>query len=392
MVGSRILPYRHAGDKNYWLEVIRELKARGHDVDVLSVTGEPIPVPPSYRCEFVRPIPVYLGGGDRFNPEHRWLQGTINYPSKTLSFSRIVPAIRRHVRAQRPDVIHFLSNYGPIMAFLRPFALDVPLSISANAYNGGPVFYDRALLMSFAGFDRIVPFSDAFRRRLQFLGMPTRRLETIRWAVDTQAFRPPTDSEREGARRLLGVLGNEKVVFWAGFLTQMTPYDLEFSVRVAELVLERDPGGWRFFFCFKPEHYDRRFLRFERAGITVGGTAELFYRARAAADTMLSPITDLRSTATPPLTWVECMALGIPIVTTPLPGAEEIVSDGVNGLLARTPEESAQRLMELFRSPDRLAEAQREARRCVEGRFSLAESVTAYVNLWSAMAARARAS
>jgi glycosyltransferase involved in cell wall biosynthesis len=392
LVGSRILPYRHAGDKNYWLEVIHELGARGHDVDVLSVTLEPVPEPTPYRCEFVRPIPVHLGGGNRFSQEYRWLQGTGNYFSKTLSFGRIVRSIRRHIRGHRPDVIHFLSNYGPVMALLKPYAMGVPLSISAPTYNGGPLLYDRSLRTSFVGFDRVVPFSDAFGHRLRALGLPTQRLRTIRWAVDPDRYRPPTDSERERARRDLGVQGEEKVVFWAGFLQQMTPRDLEFSVRAAELVMRGASDGWRFFFCLKPEHYDPRFRRFERAGVTVGGSSELFHRARTAADVMLSPITDLRSTAAPPLTWIESMALGIPVITTPLPGAEEIVTDGVNGLLVQNPEEAARRLPEFFQSPERMAEARREARRRIEGRFALSASVTDYVNLWSAMAAPRRAS
>jgi glycosyltransferase involved in cell wall biosynthesis len=391
-LGNRILPYRHAGDKNFWLEVFQELGARGHDVHVLSITLEPVPEPATYACEYVRPIPFLLGGGNRFNEEYQWLRSTSNYPSKTLSFGRIVHSLRRHLRDDRPDVVHLLSNYGPVMGLLKPFVQGVPLSVVAPTYNGGRALYDPALRTSFLGFDAVVPFSDAFARRLRALGLPPQRLRTIRWGVDVEKMRPPTAAEREKARQELGVQAGENVVFWSGFLQQMTPNDLGFAVRAAELVLRRDPGRWRFFFCLKPEHFDLQFRRFEQPGITVGGSAELFYRARCAADVMVSPIGDLRSTAAPPLTWIESMALGIPLITTPLPGAEELVTDGLNGFLVRNPEEAAQRLGELFRSPERVAEARREARRRVEQRFALSNSVTEYVNLWSAMAAGTRPS
>lgn len=390
LVGGRILPFRHAGDKNYWLDVIGRLEVLGHDVRVLSVTLESVTEPTAYPCEYVRPIPVYLRGGSRFNEEYRRLRGTNNYVSKTLSFGRIVHAIRRHIRRDRPDVIHLSSNFGPVMALLKPAAQGVPLSISAPTYNGGPAFYDQALLASFHGFDTVVPFSDAFAQRLQHLGMPARRIQTIRWGVDLDRFQPPTGAEREKARHDLGIGGGEKVAFWAGFLQQMTPRDFEFSIRVSELLMRESPGEWRFFFCFKPEHYDERFRRFERAGVTVAGSAEVFHQAQRAADFMISPISDLGSTAAPPLTWIENMALGVPLMTTPIPGADELVTDGVNGLLVRTPEEGARRLNEFSRSPETMAEARRQARRRVEERFALASSVTDYVTLWSAMAVRDR--
>ena len=386
-VGSRILPYRHAGDKSYWLEVLRELMDRGHDVDVLSVTGERVPEPFPFPSEFISPIPFNLGGGNRFNREHQWLRASGNYSSKTLSFGRIVRAIRRHVRSRRPDVIHLLSNYGPIMGLLRPFTLRVPISVSAPTYNGWRALYDIALRTSFLGFDRIVPFSDAYGRRLEALGVPRRRIRRIRWAVNTERLRPPTDAVREEARQKLGVRPGERVVVWSGFLQQMKPRDLERSARVAELVTQSTPGRMRFFFCLKPEHHDPRYRRFERPGVTVGSSTELFHLARTAADVLLSPIFDLRSTAAPPLTWIECMALGIPVATTPLPGVEEIVSDGVNGVVARTPEELARRLVAFLDAADELAEAGRSARRRAEERFSLSTSVSEYVALWSEMAA-----
>ena len=385
LVGGGILPYRNAGDKNFWLDAIEELRDRGHQVKVLSVTQETVLEPPTYPCEFLRPVPVHLGGGSRFNREHQWLRDTNNYPSKTLSFARILRVLRRRLRDDPPDVVHFASNFGPVMAMLHPLTDGVPLSISAPTYNGGPALYDPALRASFSGFDKVVPFSAAFARRLGTIGLPSRRIQTIRWGVNTDRFRPPTDSERREARETLGVEEGKNVVFWSGFLQQMSHRDLEFSVRTAVLMLRRAPGRWRFFFCFKPEHYEASFHRFEQPGLTVGGTAELFHRVRRAADVMISPLTDLGSTAAPPLTWIESMALGIPVVTTPVPGAEEAVISGANGWLARTPEEAAHRVEEFFRSPSALAAARIDARARVQARFALSSSVTEYVDLWSAM-------
>lgn len=385
VVGNRILPYRHAGDKNYWFEVLRELERRGHEIDVISVTHEPIPDPAPYSCEYVAPVKFDLGGSVRFNPEYRWLRASGSYGAKTLSFGRIMSAVRRHVRARRPDIIHLTTNYGPIMGLAKPFSLRVPISVSVPTYNGWRFVYDWALRASLTGFDRVVPLSEAYARRLEALGMRRRRIRTIRWAVNTDEFHPPSDSERTAARRALGVKDTEKMVFWSGFLQQMVPRDFEFAIRTAEAMLRSDPGKWRFCFCLKPEHYDPEYRRFVRPGIEVVGSGEQFRNARTAADAMLSPITDLRSTAAPPLTWIECMALGVPILTTPLPGVEELVTDQVDGVVASTPDALAERSAELLRTPEGLAMARRQARQRVEDRFALASSVTEYVRLWEEM-------
>src|SRR3989475_6019257 len=36
IVGERILPFRHAGDKNFWLDMIRRLLVAGHEVEAVS--------------------------------------------------------------------------------------------------------------------------------------------------------------------------------------------------------------------------------------------------------------------------------------------------------------------------------------------------------------------
>src|SRR5438034_10004418 len=40
IVGERILPFRHAGDKNFWLDMIRRLLVAGHEVEALSRSEE----------------------------------------------------------------------------------------------------------------------------------------------------------------------------------------------------------------------------------------------------------------------------------------------------------------------------------------------------------------
>ena len=56
----------------------------------------------------------------------------------------------------------------------------------------------------------------------------------------------------------------------------------------------------------------------------------------------------------PPLTWIECMANGLPVLTTDVPGAEELVEDGRTGYRVTTRDELAAAVAALCREAPEL--------------------------------------
>jgi glycosyltransferase involved in cell wall biosynthesis len=52
------------------------------------------------------------------------------------------------------------------------------------------------------------------------------------------------------------------------------------------------------------------------------------------------------STPAPPLTWLEAMAAGVPIITTAHPGVDEVIEDGTSGLVAADYEALEERLLD----------------------------------------------
>ena len=194
LVGTRYLPFRHAGDKNFWFDVVRGLERLGHEVEIISIMVEHVPpgTPPIHR---VPPVPVYLTPDLRFNAEFTHLAGTNNYLSKTATIPKIGREIRARRREFRPDVVHFADNYGPAMLGLRPAFGKLPTALSAPTYQPNRPLYDVFLRASFAPFDVIVPFSDAYRRRLLELGLPPERVRRIRWGVDPVKFAPPSEAD-----------------------------------------------------------------------------------------------------------------------------------------------------------------------------------------------------
>jgi glycosyltransferase involved in cell wall biosynthesis len=385
LVGTRVLPFRHGGDKNFWLDMIRGLIGQGHAVEVLSLMLDPLP-PSDLPIRRIESIPVYLRPDLRFNPEYRYLAGTNNYASRTASLPRIVQEVRRRLKEFRPDVVHFADNYGPAMIGLRAACGPVPLTISAPTYQRTMSLYDLFLRASFSSFNVVVPFSDAYRQRLLEIGLPPERVQRIRWGIDVERFAPPSPAERAAARMKLGIDDGQFVVMWTGFIQQTNAKDLQFAVRTAEYALEHGPPGLVFLFCFKPEHYKETWKQFERSRLRVFGTADQFHAAVGSADLLLSPIQDTRSTAAPPLAWLECFAKGIPILTTDAPGTTEAVVPGVSGFAVPSQEEAQKRLLEIVEDPTLARRLRDGARQVAVERYSTARALQEYVDLWSRLA------
>src|SRR5207237_4279526 len=159
---------------------------------------------------------------------------TNDYGSERVSLPPIVRAVRSYRKRFRPDFTHFIENYGPAMAPLRLAFPHVPLTISAPTYQPNRPLYDLFLEASFASFDTVVPFSDAYQRRLlelRFRRAPVRR---IRWGIDVDRFDVPSDERRAAARKEFG-LGSEQIVgSWTGFIQQTTEDDLRAALQDAE--------------------------------------------------------------------------------------------------------------------------------------------------------------
>ena len=365
--------------------MFRGLKRLGHDLRIVSVMVEDVP-DDGLPIRRVPPIPIHFRPDLRMNVTHNYLAGTNNYVSKTISFPRIVRAVRRMRSEFRPDVIHFIENYGPAMAGLRAAFPRIPMTISAPTYQPNRPLYDLLLEASFAPFDIVVPFSEAFRKRLLELRFRRERVRMIRWGIDKERFAPASDAQRDAARKELGLPPDALVVLWTGFIQQTTEEDFAAAVRTAGLVLDRDPSKFAFLFCFKPEHFKESFRSVERPGLRVLDSAQAFHTARLAADVFLSPIQDVRSTAAPPLAWLESLAMGIPILTTDIPGSEEAVVEGVSGLRVRTPEAASDRLRELAADAASLRRLGAGARQIAIERYSVDRAVGEYVDLWSGLA------
>ena len=117
---------------------------------------------------------------------------------------------------------------------------------------------------------------------------------------------------------------------------------------------------------------------------------DVFRSACTAADVFLCPIQDPRSIAAPPLVWPELLAMGIPILTTDIPGTDEAVVDGESGFAVQSTEEAQGRLLEIEADPALQRRLRDGARRIAVERFSVDRAMDEYVDMWSALVAQSR--
>src|SRR3989442_6462088 len=110
IVGVRILPFRHAGDKNFWLDIIQRLLASGHEVEALSVDLEATPTD-GLPIRHVPQIPVYFRPDARFNPGHRAYGRVNNYAIKTTTLPIILQEVPPRPPTVWPHVTHFADNF-----------------------------------------------------------------------------------------------------------------------------------------------------------------------------------------------------------------------------------------------------------------------------------------
>ncbi|GJM20207.1 MAG: hypothetical protein DHS20C15_01220 [Planctomycetota bacterium] len=181
----------------------------------------------------------------------------------------------------------------------------------------------------------VITNSEMVRDDLSFrYGVSGDRLHVVRNGVDLKRFRPATELERQRSRESLGLDPEHHAVLFLG--SGYARKGLEATLRAAALLATRDPQ-LRLLVGGRDKRSDQWRALARKLGVadrmhwlgSVARPEELYW----AADCYTLPTTyDPSANST-----LEALASGVPVVTTTMNGASEILVEGEHGSVITTP-------------------------------------------------------
>jgi glycosyltransferase involved in cell wall biosynthesis len=388
LVGVGYFPFLTAGEKNFYFRLVPHLREQLDDLVVVSVNDAADAV--SYQDTPSGRVPIYNFArpidGKRDNRHFGTTNGVTHYhhrhgamreiAEKSASLVLGTRRIRQIVNEHSLDWLYFLDNFGPGMRYARR-TFGTSVGFAAANYQPRGSRYDAMQKRFVDQLDLVVTYSKAYRDILRTM-TPAERIEVIHWGVDAETMMPMTQVKRAAIRARLGIPATSALVVWSGFLQQIQAEDFRRTVAIAREVRRTRPDV-EFLFCFKPETYRAEFAVESAEGVRVLSGVSQFLDVLGAADVFLSPVGDVRSTVSPPLTWIEAMSMGTPVLTTRVGGAAEVIDDGVSGYLVDGYPGIAAVLNQLGVSnptdPMRVA-----ARRTAVDRYQIATAASRHIN------------
>ena len=340
-VGVGIFPHRVAGDKNFLLDLSPHLERHGIRASFVSIVNiSEVPRTEGYTFvnrAFHERSDRYIRRDDNgriigYRHSHGTTRTLMELTSTLLAERRTIrAALRQYDRA----VIHWMDSSLMIPAlravcgerhrYVTSVFRYLPSSRPANALRA------QALKRT----HRVFAGTEAARERLIRDGCPSDRVVVEPWGCAVPPERVPVENDGASPLRIL----------WAGFLQQIGRTDLLRSLALAQRVRQKR-SDIHFTFSLKPECFSQEFRAFEMPGVEVRSGGQSFLGELSSFDAFLSAVSEGESTAAPPLTWLEALAAGVPIVTTAHPGVDEVIVDKVSGIVAADYEALEQRLLQ----------------------------------------------
>lgn len=362
------------GNHKFWSDMAPLLKDRVNYLAIASFTDW------ANSLYYQEPdIPVY-------NIKTWRLFGRINeagyrtsYPVASVSLLKALKRILSIIRNNNINMVHLMDNTsGSMILLLKKFIPQLHITTSAIAYRHQSMPYKILFRLNYkANFDKIITYSEALKGKIISIGIRRDKLKTIRWGVNLYIRKQYNDA----FKKTLSIAPESKVILWSGYLQQSGYKDFLLSLSVAQRVVKKT-RNCHFLFAFKPYYFKPEYLDYaeERISIITNVNMEEIYPI---TDSLLSPFVAEDTIVAPPLTWLEAMSYGIPVITTNVGGANEVIINGSNGYIT-SPDGLETVITDFLESVDTIAMSN-NARQMVEQKYNIINITNDYVDLWGSM-------
>ena len=299
---------------------------------------------------------------------------------------RFLPRMVGHFNAWKPDIVHTHTHHGKYWGRLAAMLAGVPTVVHSehnSDLRAGPTFAALNRLLH-PRTKRFVALSETHRSSLE----RAERIPAERIVVIPNGIRLPASSDRGAARGALGIRDETTLaLLHVGRLSAVKNQRLALTaLALLDPALRR-----RAQLFFAGDGEDRAMLaeRAQALGIAAN-VVFLGYRddipaLLPAADAWL--MTSLNEGM--PISMIEAMAAGVPIVSTPWNGSAAMLEGGAYGWLSPSysPEAFASALASALREPDEARSRAERARTHASSLFSIERTAEQYAALYRGLVA-----
>ncbi len=395
LIGLNYQPKKSTGDKNFWVELITMLSITLKYITIISIRKHPVnnEIMDINGCKvdirYFSPKLLETPDAEYNRPMIFWKNGKYPYffgiIEKSLNIKSIIKELKSINKRKPITHIHLMDNFGAVNRIISGKAkkIGATISVSAMAYQGkNPFLYHVYLRLSYKYPDLfVIPYSLSFKRKLLQLGLRNTQVKHIPWGIIMENNNSYKSYIRTTYKKKLGLPENKILFLWAGYLQQIQKTDFLFALKGAKSAIKKGLNAI-FFFAFKPESFKKDIQEYNQpdAGIYVQPTSvEQFCLLKTASDIFYSPILNKKCILAPPLTWIEVMSSGIPILTTDVPGAKEIIVDGHTGFIAKNENDL---ILKMFEIKENFLTMSKYCKQKIINDYNIYDISKKYLELW----------
>jgi glycosyltransferase involved in cell wall biosynthesis len=356
--GSDFLPIPQESELNFWRDIVFQISEEFSSIIVVSFNHRrKLKEKLNSNTYLFNISPLYFGAKKYIKKQEEtgplFNKLPLGILFKTVNFVFCQKLLNQLIEEFHITNFHFMRIFGlsnqPIIN--RHPEISFSMTIPTHVDRGFPFHYIYHLIKnnSFKQMDKLIATTKATKKRLLELGLAEEKIEVIPWTISSSSNIEVPSDEIEKIKQKYQICKGSTIVLWSGPIQDTGKKEFYQSIEIAKLVLKTNPS-YTFIFTFKPGSLKSSYLwaihGLQNIYIFETNKSE-FDSIKNIADIFLSPIMNKNRTIAPPLTWIEMLQSGIPIITFELDGVEEIIEHGKNGFIAHSSTDASRLILDI---------------------------------------------